>query len=542
MAEKRAKRSVASHAIPEEDVVVLDDSSPSPPHHSGSQIARLQLRRRWELASVLNFLHVFEPLIQSDLKISAEEIEMALISPNDALAQLHIALLKGIPPVHRSLTESGAWVTATCKKLAEWWPWVAEGENPLKADHGREITLYGQLDPETRLLMLKALCEVRTEQDDVLRYITDELKTGTAVSTFRKERIASDGNGTTYWYDGDPVIGHRLYKEEVKTNFKQDWRAKGTLPANDFQWETIATDLKEFREISENLSSSMVSAEAAVGEIVKVEIIPLLEEVQKKKERAFKRQQKQAMLLYNSQSSHGIRTFRCRRQRRPVNYTFDDFDRSISEAIEISKKSQSDRLHKDAGKQAHHVSTKKSKPSNAALSLDEVNSSPEHDGVDADDDNKHEEIINRDNDGDDDDNDDCDDGDYNENDDNHVENDDDNDDSHPSDSNEEKNVLPARSKLAGHNRLSTKPKANIVLRRSRRNATKSDHIECQGEVISDAETKKLLRQRPTTESDFGGDTVVSDSENERPDYEHIVVSDTEDGISVSSDGSMEAYK
>lgn len=40
---------------------------------------------------------------------------------------------------------------------------------------------------------------ISMQQDDVLRYITDELKTGTAVSTFRKERIASDGNGTTYW-------------------------------------------------------------------------------------------------------------------------------------------------------------------------------------------------------------------------------------------------------------------------------------------------------------------------------------------------------
>lgn len=201
------------------------------------------------------------------------------------------------------------------------------------------------------------------------------------------------------------------------------------------------------------------------------------------------------------------------------------------------RKSKSVRLHKDAGKQAHHVSTKKSKPSNAVLSSDEVNSSPEHD-----DDNKYEENINHDNDGDDDDNDDCDDGGYNENDDNHVENDDDDDDSHPSDSNEEKNVLPGRSKLAGHNRLSAKPKANIVLRRSRRNTTKSGHIECHGEVISDADAKKLLRQRPTTKSDFGGDTLVSDYENERLDYDNIVVSDTEDEISVASDGSMEAYK
>lgn len=33
-------------------------------------------------------------MIQSELEISAEEIETALITPNDVLAQLHIALLK----------------------------------------------------------------------------------------------------------------------------------------------------------------------------------------------------------------------------------------------------------------------------------------------------------------------------------------------------------------------------------------------------------------------------------------------------------------
>lgn len=37
---------------------------------------------------------VFEPVIESNLKISAEEIETALIEPNDSLSQLHMALLK----------------------------------------------------------------------------------------------------------------------------------------------------------------------------------------------------------------------------------------------------------------------------------------------------------------------------------------------------------------------------------------------------------------------------------------------------------------
>lgn len=37
---------------------------------------------------------MFRPVLGGDLKISAEEIEMALITPNDDLARLHVAVLK----------------------------------------------------------------------------------------------------------------------------------------------------------------------------------------------------------------------------------------------------------------------------------------------------------------------------------------------------------------------------------------------------------------------------------------------------------------
>jgi len=40
------------------------------------------------------FRQVFEPVIGSDLKLSAEEIEMGLIKPDGSLAQLHIAIFK----------------------------------------------------------------------------------------------------------------------------------------------------------------------------------------------------------------------------------------------------------------------------------------------------------------------------------------------------------------------------------------------------------------------------------------------------------------
>lgn len=39
-------------------------------------------------------LQVFKPIIGKDLKLSAEDIETALIEQNSILAQLHVALLK----------------------------------------------------------------------------------------------------------------------------------------------------------------------------------------------------------------------------------------------------------------------------------------------------------------------------------------------------------------------------------------------------------------------------------------------------------------
>ncbi|KAL4195464.1 hypothetical protein AMTRI_Chr05g73480 [Amborella trichopoda] len=317
-----------------------------------SQSARLSLRGRWELASVLNFLHVFQPIIHCDLEVSAEEIETALISPNNTLAKLHIALLKGIPPVSKSLGESNFWLTALCKKLVEWWPWVAEGDVPLVAYHGEEILRYNELDATTRLLMLKALCEIRLEQDDTWRFIEDALKQGNDLSTFRMDSLGRDNDGTTYWYDGDSKIGHRLYKEvsNVEPRPKAKGRGRFVQPMFNIQWETLATNLDEFLDISDKLSSSRNIMEVDVGKKVKVDIIPVIEELNKKKERALRRQQKQATLLDSFLYSNGTDNARSLRDRKPVKYTFDEYDRSIDEAIEITKKGKTTQESKDEGK------------------------------------------------------------------------------------------------------------------------------------------------------------------------------------------------
>ncbi|KAL0330310.1 UNVERIFIED_CONTAM: DDT domain-containing protein DDR4 [Sesamum radiatum] len=191
--------------------LLISESTTSPP--PDVEPVRKKLRERWELASVLNFLHVFRPVIGSDLKISAEDIETALIEQNNILAQLHIDLLKGILPVKTKMKSSDAWMIALSKTLSMWWPWVAEGDFPVTAAKGEEISTYKELEPTTRLLMLKALCEVRADQYDAVAYINETIKNGTEVSNFRKDKLASNGNGIAFWYDGNETIGHRLYKE-----------------------------------------------------------------------------------------------------------------------------------------------------------------------------------------------------------------------------------------------------------------------------------------------------------------------------------------
>ncbi|KAK1382799.1 DDT domain-containing protein DDR4 [Heracleum sosnowskyi] len=308
---------------------VADDRNVSPSSESDH---RTKLRQRCELATVLNFLTVFEPLLKSKMKVTAEDIEMAIIEPNDLLAKLHVMLLKGIPPVSKTLDRADAWVTALCKKLSDWWPWVAVGDLPLTVNKGKEISEYKELEPTTRLVVLKALCEIRLEQGDAVSYISNTMKTGSEVSTFRKDKICGDEKGTLYWLDGDASIGYRLYKEVRRFESKQSDKGKGFLPAIDVQWETLATSLEEFRKVVVEFSSSKVMMEVDVCKTVEANVLPVLEKLHKKRERAVKQQKSKETVLSGYQFSGLTRTCRTRTA---VCYTYDEYDKRISEAISV---------------------------------------------------------------------------------------------------------------------------------------------------------------------------------------------------------------
>ncbi|KAF4356761.1 hypothetical protein G4B88_017791 [Cannabis sativa] len=298
---------------------------PPPP----AQLPRWTLRSMWEFASVLNFLHVFRPLLNISAEFSAEEFETALLNPNDTLSDIHIPLLKAIPPVTRMALTRDTWVTVLCRKLRDWWHWVADGDLPIVASHGAEIELYKTLDPGVRVVILKALCDIRVEQDDIRNYIDHSIKHGIPLATFRKERVGGDSHGISYWYEDDEMVGHRLYREIRKFEVKKAKSKGSQVPLNaSYQWETVATNFDEFQDVS-------------------------------RKERLLKKQHRQALLLDNFYNMDGLAPGRSLRDRKPVTYTFDDYDRSINEAIKITKRKHPspEPLYKREGMVKHDVST-----------------------------------------------------------------------------------------------------------------------------------------------------------------------------------------
>ncbi|XP_074286361.1 DDT domain-containing protein DDR4 [Silene latifolia] len=357
--------------------------------------SRRQLRRHWELASVLNFLRVFEPVIGKEVKMSALDIETALILPNLSLANLHITLLKGIPPVNKNLSNPDAWVTILCKKLAEWWPWVADGKVPLTAEKGEEISKYKELEPAIRLSMLKALCELRTEQVDLMSYVNDELKQGADISRFRVEKISENKIGISYWYDGDSFMGYRLYKEVNKPHKKSKYKGKGCidLPPNISEWETLATNLDEFRKFSEELSSSSDAVEGSVYQAIETEVIPALEKLKKKQENVLKRRQREEARL-NNYCSYVPRTCRTRK---PVKYTFDEYDQAIEEAIKVTREGKHRKVER-TGKKPHENGKRGSHASNGEKLNDVPMEEGSSDSVDADEQNNDIQVEDSDSD------------------------------------------------------------------------------------------------------------------------------------------------
>ncbi|XP_024388256.1 uncharacterized protein [Physcomitrium patens] len=310
---------------------------------------RMELRGLWEMAAVMNFFCIFRPIINNLPEFTMEELESAMLFPNPMLDTIHVVMLKGVPPAARVPLRGDTWPTVLSKKFKDWWWRVAEGPCPLVPCQGAELATYRELDPPTRVRVLLALCEMRVDQDDTRLYIDDSVKRN-QMGEVRKERAGCGAEGTTFWLDEDQMMGQRLYREGQATmpqppskNKARGWgRGRNVPPPIPGNWETCATNFEEFQEVSNRLLESRNRLEVAMGKKLMQSLMPQLEEIQKKKDRLVKKQQREAVLLDNMLAGNGLAAGRSRRERKPVTYTFDEFDRSINEAIRFTKKGASD--------------------------------------------------------------------------------------------------------------------------------------------------------------------------------------------------------
>ncbi|OMO61539.1 putative tRNA ligase [Corchorus olitorius] len=334
-----------------------------------------------------------------------------------------------IPPITRMALTRDTWVTVLCRKLRDWWHWVADGDLPIVASHGLEVEAYKSLEPGVRVVILKALCDIRVEQEDIRNYIDNSVKHGVQLSAFRKERVGGDSQGVNYWYEDDPVVGHRLYREIRKVELKKA-KMKGSNVPNSatYLWETVATNFEEFQDVSgtrclvcclgfgrislmllnakvrydlgngpqEKLFASKNRTEASLGKKLKNDMLPEIEKEHKRKERLLKKQHRQALLLDNFLAVDGLGPGRSLRDRKPVTYTFDDYDRSINEAIKITKRKppSPDPLNRrDGARPEPSANGKLSGPSHMSEQEENYNlispKSPEYDDFD---DNKYGEL------------------------------------------------------------------------------------------------------------------------------------------------------
>jgi len=168
------------------------------------------------------------------------------------------------------------------------------------------------------------------QQEDIRNFIDSSLKNGHDLSTFRKERIGGDSLGISYWYEDDEILGHRLYREirrveQIKKEPGKRSRGKGgssAISVMSYQWETVASSFDEFDDVAEKLFSSRNRTEVSLGKKLKIEYLPEIEKIHKKKERLLKKQQREALLLDSYLTSDGHTTGRSLRDRKPVTYTF----------------------------------------------------------------------------------------------------------------------------------------------------------------------------------------------------------------------------
>ncbi|GAQ85252.1 hypothetical protein KFL_002260080 [Klebsormidium nitens] len=294
-----------------------------------------ELRCMWELASILNFLNVYKDILNIPIAFDATELESALLEPlaPSLLKDLHIALLKGVPPVPKNLDRS-TWAYDLFRKLKDKWWQFAGGGSPITPaiPKGEEDAAYDQLSPRDRVRILKALCEMRNDQDDCRDAMEQSIKIGVMPESVQLQATGWDSKNRTYWYEDNYYAGTRLYRETRTRGGPKRGIGIHALEPEPGKWETVCAQVDDFKRVAERFASSGNRKEQRLGKFIRDELLAELEEKERQREKRLRRQQRQAENLQILLSGPGLAFGRSKRERKQVDYSYDDYDQVIRDA------------------------------------------------------------------------------------------------------------------------------------------------------------------------------------------------------------------
>ena len=224
----------------------------------------------WEMASILDFLHLFRRQLKISRQFAAAELERVMVTSSGdggLLADVHMDLMRGISPKGDITTSN--WQVNLANKIRFHWRTISDGTPcPFKPEKYLEAVSYAELPASQRVRALHFLCCIRADREDIqLRMLeadrpkteseleeaeaaaeasrqraarsTLSLRFGAAAAgddeyipemaifesldSFRREPTGVDSSGAAYFYfDHVESTGFRLYKESAPSKTQQD--------------------------------------------------------------------------------------------------------------------------------------------------------------------------------------------------------------------------------------------------------------------------------------------------------------------------------
>ncbi|KAH7619637.1 hypothetical protein Ndes2526B_g06619 [Nannochloris sp. 'desiccata'] len=253
------------------------------------------LHGMWEMASILDFFHLFRKQLRLTRHFAANELERVLVtSPGDTglLADIHIDLMRGISPKNEISTTN--WQIHLANKIKFHWRNLNDGTPcPFKPEKYLEAISYAELPAAYRVRALHFLCCIRLDREDIgLRMfeaerpktesevaeieaaqeaarlrasrstrssritIEDNIETELldTLDTFRREPTGVDSSGAAYYYfEHVETTGFRVYKEIVMAPSKKSSLKDNNNSDNDDEDDLSPEDLE--REAAERAAA-----------------------------------------------------------------------------------------------------------------------------------------------------------------------------------------------------------------------------------------------------------------------------------------------